>query len=296
MRLFTERYREILYDTEGNSKEGFCDDDEIAYDVRQRIEKLMETYEEPHQVKISRYDDETVEVSALEIAICQMNDLYGYERIQKDRLPWYGNSHQIAVQPTPILFDLIELQYGSLSFSERESFVKDLNSLFNDYEINWVLADGKLIKVDAEQFDFDMKIKMLQELHQLKGEDSKFQSAYDELHSAIKNYEIGNYVDAINWAEKSYESMLKIILGSAKGNASALTQRYVEEKIHLPENVNVNGFKDSVLMSLSYIRNNCAAHGAGEANVVISKSLAHLAINMASSLNTYLIEEYKYSN
>lgn len=105
-------------------------------------------------------------------------------------------------------------------------------------------------------------------------------------------------VEIINWndLEKSYESMLKIMLGSAKGNASALTQRYVEEKIHLPENVNVNGFKDSVLMSLPYIRNNCAAHGAGEANVVISKSLAHLAINMASSLNTYLIEEYKYSN
>lgn len=42
-----------------------------------------------------------------------------------------------------------------------------------------------------------------------------------------------------------------------------------------------------------YIRNNSGAdHGAGAKEVVISKSLATLAINLSSALNSYLIEEY----
>ena len=55
-----------------------------------------------------------------------------------------------------IIFNLLELQYSNLSIDEQRSFVKDLNGLFYDYEINWVFVDGKIIKVDAEQFDFDI--------------------------------------------------------------------------------------------------------------------------------------------
>ena len=47
------------------------------------------------------------------------------------------------------------------------------------------------------------------------------------------------------------------------------------------------------MMSLPFIRNNSGAdHGAGAKQVVISKAMANLAINLASALNTYLIEEY----
>lgn len=41
VKLFTERYREILYDTAGNSKEGFCDDDEIPYDIVQKMKDYL---------------------------------------------------------------------------------------------------------------------------------------------------------------------------------------------------------------------------------------------------------------
>lgn len=55
-----------------------------------------------------------------------------------------------------------------------------------------------------------------------------------------------------------------------------------------------DGFREKVMMTLPYIRNNSGAdHGAGTATPIISKSLANLAINLASALNTYLIEAYK---
>ena len=53
------------------------------------------------------------------------------------------------------------------------------------------------------------------------------------------------------------------------------------------------GFKGNVLMSLPYIRNNStASHGAGRTQVEIPKSLANLAINLAASLDSYLIDTY----
>ena len=56
------------------------------------------------------------------------------------------------------------------------------------------------------------------------------------------------------------------------------------------------GFKDKVMMSLPFVRNNSGAdHGAGAQKVIISKAMANLAINLAASLNTYLLEEYDES-
>ena len=87
-----------------------------------------------------------------------------------------------------------------------------------------------------------------------------------------------------------------MLLDTNQGNASNLIQKYIEELIRLPENANVNGFKDNVLMALPYIRNNFSAHGAGSSNVEIDKPLANLAVNLASALDTYLVEEYKNSS
>lgn len=67
----------------------------------------------------------------------------------------------------------------------------------------------------------------------------------------------------------------------------------VANQCNLPNTINPVGFKDSVLMSLPFIRNNAASHGAGAVDSSISKSLANLAINLAASLCTYLIEENK---
>ncbi len=50
------------------------------------------------------------------------------------------------------------------------------------------------------------------------------------------------------------------------------------------------------MMSLPFIRNNSGSdHGAGAKDIIISKPMAKLALNLAAALNTYLIEEYKLS-
>ncbi len=89
--------------------------------------------------------------------------------------------------------------------------------------------------------------------------------------------------------------MLKVIIGVTKGNAKDLTSAFISSvNPKLPMTINPEGFRSNVLMALPYIRNNSSSdHGAGESQVVIEKSFAKLAINLAAALNTYLIEEYK---
>lgn len=58
----------------------------------------------------------------------------------------------------------------------------------------------------------------------------------------------------------------------------------------------MTGFREKVMMSLPFIRNNSGSdHGAGAKDIIISKPMAKLALNLAAALNTYLIEEYKLS-
>lgn len=108
-------------------------------------------------------------------------------------------------------------------------------------------------------------------------------------------FEKGLFFEAISNAEKSYESVLKVIIGVTKGNAKELTTKFISSvNPKLPTTINPEGFRNNVMMALPYIRNNSSCdHGAGEVQVVIEKSFAKLAVNIASALNTYLIEEYK---
>ena len=150
-----------------------------------------------------------------------------------------------------------------------------------------------MIKIDSKQFEIDLKEKTLKVMEQLKDVEPKFQSAYIELVDAMEAYEKGDYQSVINNAGKSYESVLMVILGADRGNASQLAAQYASQVLTVPDTMKKNGFKDSVMMSLPFIRNNSGAdHGAGAKQVVISKAMANLAINLASALNTYLIEEY----
>lgn len=79
-------------------------------------------------------------------------------------------------------------------------------------------------------------------------------------------------------------------MGVDKGNAKDLVTK-VKDKLDLPQTLKPDGFKDNVLMSLPYIRNNASSHGAGSEPVIISKTLANLSINLSAVLCTYLIEE-----
>lgn len=294
MMIFCERYRELIDTENGEFKDYICG--EIEFDIKRKIARIMIEFAEPQRYRPNRYDDYEKLTTALESALNILSDKLGYPLIPSGIISYRVEEmdYQLGCTFTPYLFSLIELQYNELSEQERMEFEKALNCLYGEKDIPWILHDGRFIKIDAKQFEIDLKAKSLMLMKELKGEEDIFQASLNEMVTAIEFLEKSSYAEAVSNAEKSYESVLKIICDVNRGNADKLTKQILEKNIcSIPKTMTIDGFREKVLMSLPYVRNNfTASHGAGKEVIEISKEMANLAINMAASLNTYLIESY----
>ncbi len=292
--LFSERYNDLIEFGNGESKDHICG--EIEYSVKEKIAAVMYDFAEPTIVRPNRYDSYEVRTTALHIAVETFCYTKGTPYISLTHNVFDGPAYNpLAAAFTPFLFDVIELQYEELSDGEKPDFQTAINNVFSINNIPWLLHDGRMVKVDSPQFEQDLKQKALAQMHELIDAAPLFQSAYDELIKAIEFFEKGDYAEAISNAGKSYESVMKVVLQLDRGNADKLTKGIVVcDCLNLPESMTSEGFREKVLMSLPYIRNNStASHGAGRSTVEISKNMANLAINLASALNSYLIDVFK---
>ena len=297
-RLFSERYGELLQDE--SSWFGGDDGSTVPYNAKVLIARIMEDFREPISFQPNRYDSYTVETDALDLAICKLNESVDYRVVDLDMMcmgSGLDEVHALANVHTPHLFDLIELQYEELSDdieNGKGGFRDEINKVLREQDIPWILVDGRLVKIDSKQFEQDLKLKTLGEMKELKDACPLYQGAYDELRKAIDFLGRGDYAEAVINAEKSYESVLKVILGSESETeaANGLTKRLHEAgNLSLPEGLKPEAFQSSVLMSLPIIRNKAAAHGSGATGCEISRPMANLAVNLACALNTYLIQE-----
>ena len=166
-----------------------------------------------------------------------LNNRHGYELITLDPLMCgtpLGSAAPLQNLFTPYLFDLIELQYDELSDEPengKEGFRKEINETFRENDSPWLFADGRLVKIDSKQFEQDLKLKALEMLRELRDAEPAYQAAYDELMKAVEFLEKGDFAEAVGNAEKSYESVIKVICGDGvKGYAAnQLTKKIVEQ-------------------------------------------------------------------
>ena len=298
--IFAKRYASLIFHGEDQEiRDDICGD--IDYRIKQKLVSIMEDYAEPIVLHPDRYNYAITEnTDAYSYSCEQFNDIMGMLYIDLTpfgELMQYGKSLGLENWCVAFIFSVAELQYDNLSDDEKTEYSAALNSFFEEYDVQWRMLDGKMIKIDAQQFECDLKAKALAQMKELKDAEPKFQSAYTELTTAIEALEKGDYQSAINNAGKSYESVLKVILETDNGNADRLTNQYMNQMLTVPDTMNKSGFREKVMMSLPYVRNNSGAdHGAGAKEAVISKPMAKLAVNLAAALDTYLIEEYIQSS
>lgn len=296
--LFSERYEELLQDE--SNWFGGDDGGSVPYSAKVLIARVMEDFREPISLQPSRYDNYTVDTDALDLAIRELNESVDYRVVDLDMMRMgsgLDEVHALANVHTPHLFDLIELQYEELSDDAENGkggFRGEINKVLREQDIPWILVDGRLVKIDPKQFEQDLKLKTLGEMKELKDACPLYQGAYDELRKAIDFLGRGDYAEAVINAEKSYESVLKVILGSESETeaANGFTKRLLEAgKLSLPVGLKPEVLQSSVLMSLPIIRNKAAAHGSGATGREMSGPMANLAVNLACALDTYLIQE-----
>lgn len=297
-RLFSERYGELFQDE--SSWFGGDDAGSVPYNVKVLIARIMEDFREPISIQPSRYDSYTVNTDALYLAIEELNEHVDYRAVDLDMMrlgSGLDEVHALANVYIPHLFDLIELQYEELSDDAENGkggFRREINKVLREQDIPWLLVDGRLLKIDPKQFEQDLKLKALNRMEALKDADPLYQGAYDELRKAMDFLGRGDYAEAVINAEKSYESVLKVILSSEFETeaANGLTMRLLDTgKLALPEGLKPEAFQSNILMSLPIIRNKAAAHGSGTTGREISAPMANLAVNLACALDTYLIQE-----
>jgi len=290
--MFHERYVNVL--------DEMCSETDCIYN--NNLLSVMHTFSEPIEIHPERYDYSITYRTdafkeACDIFNRKMGVNYHFGTLHNAFNPDKRDDNSLSIQPIYYIFSIIELQFNELSDGEAKEYTKEINAVFAENNLPWLLTNGKIIKVDAQQFECDIKAKALSQLQEIKDAEPIFQPAYIELTTAIESLEKGDYQSAISNAGKSYESILKVVLGVDKGNANELTQKYKDTLLRVPATMPVGGFESQVMKSLPFIRNNSGAdHGAGAKEVVISKSMAKLAVNLAAALDTYLIEEYAATN
>ena len=296
--LFSKRYEELL---QGESSWlGGDDDGAVPYNVKVIIARVMEDFRQPISIQPNRYDSYTVDTDALNLAIHELNERVDYRVVDLDMTCMDSDldeTHALASIYTPHLFDLIELQYEELSDDPengKDDFRGEINEVLREHDIPWLLiitapkeADGLSQFVESPLVE---GIRVLEFLHLAEGLELQ---VLLEL-SGVDLDQPSDYAEAVINAEKSYESVLKVICGpgSETEAANVLVRRLLEAgKLSLPEGLKPEAFRSNVLMSLPTIRNKAAAHGSGATGCEVSGPMANLAVNLACALDTYFIQE-----
>jgi len=282
-KYFSERYHELI------QEENFIPD--LPHKVKMKLIKHLNTFDEPFLRQYGRYDGYSLNSSAKSEALEIYCEIQGWTL---DNLSGLYDEWLYKMEVHEF-FDIIEIWSHVLSPDEQLPFQKDFNIVMEEFDIPWRLFDGKLFKIDSQQFEHDLRNKALIEMEELSAIVPEFRNSYLEFLEACDNLTNNDYEYAILNACKSFESVLKVVLNVNRGTADVLTKAYIESEFMnaLPVDVKKTGFQEKVLMSLPYLRNNIAGHGDGKESYTVPESLAKLSVNLASSLNTYIVEQYR---
>ena len=122
---------------------------------------------------------------------------------------------------------------------------------------------------------------------------NSFEGAADEYAKARQEIAAGDVKDGIIHAEKSFESVMKVMTGLEHANADALIKKMVEVGYFddLPDAMK-SGFAEQVLKCLPFLRNKLAGHGQGAKIVGVPLVYGELAIQLAAAFHNFLISKH----
>ena len=176
--LFLKRYHDVINQRE--VIDSFCEKMDIT--VKFKLVDLMEQFSEPLSIRTNRYNSFAEKTDAFKYACHKFNDMMSTAFTKYICFEEYSTI-KAAIQNKRVswIYSIIELQYEALSEDEKRAFAQSLNEFFKENDIPWRILDGIMIKIDAEQFECDLRAKALESMKELKDAEPIFQSAYNEL-------------------------------------------------------------------------------------------------------------------
>jgi len=196
--------------------------------------------------------------------------------------------HLVLTEEAFVVFDFVELAFRQMRETTGAAFKTKINGLFEHQACPWRFTDGEFFKLDS---DF-VGARLVDDAHAVLSSYS-FEGAAQEFAKARQDAVAGEPKDAILYAAKSFESVLKVLAGMEHGNADLLIKTLISQGFFddLPESAR-QSFGEQVLKTLPSLRNRFGGHGQGSAVIQVPTVYAELALQLAAAFHNFLIAKH----
>jgi hypothetical protein len=158
--------------------------------------------------------------------------------------------------------------------------------MFEDASCPWRLDEGEFFAVDQTFMGMRLSESAEQSL-----QAKSFRGAHNEFREARQDLLAGDTKGCISNAQKAFESALKTLLSTDKGNASTLIRQFIAAGYidDLPAEFRTS-FGEQVLMTLPTMGNRLGRHGQGVEVVNVPAAYAQLTLELAAAHLNFLVK------
>ncbi|SUE63176.1 hypothetical protein [Roseomonas gilardii] len=272
---------------------------ELTAEVRRRLWVALKEHNEELRVARRPGDSWTDNSDTIAEVILEMRTLLGVENLggwgrdEGVEENIHDEARWLFTRGRPELaFDAVELAWAMFDGEHQSSFAERVNAYLDVEDCPWRLIHGELLQLDREFLGARVAETTMDGLAA-----GPFAGAADEFSLALRAAQAGDTKQAITEACKSFESMMKVLVGHPTASADRLSgellvQGYLDD---LPEHLR-SAIRQSVLMSLPVLRNKLTAHGQGPDIVTVPPAYAALAVQLAGALNNWLLAKHAERN
>lgn len=187
--------------------------------------------------------------------------------------------------PSEVL-DAIEAWFGS-NLSTAVDCEREINEVLYIHNSSWRFINGNAVLIESEYHQREIHAKTIELL-----KVNKAYGALEEFQEAINDLTASETKDAVVNAHKSVESTMKVVLGtgSEKLRFGQLLRQLIDSNV-IPEYYE-EFFKnfEQLVLGVGKERNLPGrGHGQGSQATEVQKSLAEFAVNLAGSINLFLL-------
>lgn len=284
--IFSQRYRRAL--SSGRITI------ELSEEFRRKLWAQMQAHDDSVGVRRDPNDSWIDNSSVLAEAADELVTEHGWDPLPAPPgkaelgVNYPNQRHLVLTGEAAVVFDYVELASRWMEDSTKADFKSKLNGLFDLLEYPWRFTDGEFFKLDA---DF-VGARLVDDAHSALA-TYNFDGAAHEFAKARRDAVSGEPKDAILYAAKSFESVLKVLTGLDNANAGGLIKALVAQGYldDLPEAARAS-FGEQVLMTLPSLRNRLAGHGQGSSIVEVPPVYGELALQLAAAFHNFLLAKH----
>lgn len=228
-----------------------------------------------------------------------------FTRAEKTLKMFYGQDHLLAFNskgqlvPSSVwdvidnglpdqVLDLIEAWCDSVTGETANILERELNILFEIHNSHWRLVNRTIILMDSQYVQEEIVSKT-----QYLLKEASASGALEEFNEAVSFLTSGQTKEAIIYAHKSVESVMKTCLGVEKAKFGALLSKLVKSGIIPDYYEEFLVYFEKIVMGAAKERNQPArGHGQGAAPTGVERSLAEFAVHLAGTVDLFIIRRW----